>query len=65
MVWERDSKGRVSRQTVLDARERVITSLVYTDAEGRTADFRGLKKGHLLRSAAATTITFERIEDGA
>ena len=63
IVWERDSKGRVSKQTMLDATGRVLASLVYTDADGRTADLRA-EKGHLLPIGVATTITYERIEDG-
>ena len=62
-VWERDSKGRVSKQTMLDATGRVLASLVYTDEDGRTAEFRG-EEGYLLPIGVATTITYERIEDG-
>ena len=42
IVWERDSKDRVSRQT-MHATNRVIFSLVYTDAKGLIADFRAEK----------------------
>src|SRR5262249_4769784 len=57
--------NRVHTHTVFDAMERVILSLVYTDIEGRTAEFR-TEKGHLASmGSTATTVTFERIEDGA
>jgi hypothetical protein len=64
VVWDYDSKGRVSRQTILDATNRIILNFVYTDAEGRTADFRA-GEGHLLKmGTVATTVTFDRIDDG-
>jgi TIR domain len=62
-VWERDSRGRLSKQTMRDAMGRIIGSFVYTDEDGRTAEFRG-KGGYVLPIGAATTITYERIEDG-
>ena len=61
--WERDSKGRVSKQTMLDATGRVLASLVYTDEDGRTAELRA-EKGRLLPIGVATTITYERIKGG-
>ena len=63
VAWERDSKGRVSKQIILDATGRVLGSLLYTDVDARTAEFRA-EKGHLLPIGVATTITFDRIEDG-
>ena len=62
-AWERDRKGRVSRQTIHDATGRVIAILVYTGEDGRTAEFRG-EGGYLLPIGVATTITYERIEEG-
>jgi hypothetical protein len=62
--WDRENAGRISRQTVRDATNRVIFSLVYTDANGRTADFRA-EKGHFMQmgDSLVTTIRFERIDD--
>ena len=66
IVWERPSKDRVSRQT-MHATNRVIFSLVSMDAKGLIADFRA-ETGHFAQmgsvGAVATTITYERIEDG-
>ena len=62
-VWERDSSGRLSKQTMHDAMGRIIGIFVYTDEDGRTAEFRG-KGGYVLPIGAATTITYERIEEG-
>jgi TIR domain len=63
IVWERDSKGRISKHTVRDAMGRTQATFVYTGENGRTAEFRG-KGGYVLPIGVATTITFERIEDG-
>lgn len=63
IVWERDSKERVSRQTVLDATGREIFNLVYTGGDGNTAEFRG-QEGYVLPMGVATTIRFKRIEEG-
>src|SRR5262245_45319619 len=60
VVWDRNSRNQVKTHTVFDPMERVIVSLVYTDIEGRTAEFR-TDKGHLLpMGSSATTVTFER-----
>jgi TIR domain len=63
IVWERDSKGRISKQTMRDAMGRVLASIVYTGEDGRTAEFRG-KGGYVLPIGVGSTVTFERIEDG-
>jgi YD repeat-containing protein len=64
VLWDYDSKGRVSRHTLLDGTDRAIVTLVYTDAEGRTAEFR-TEEGHLAQlGSVATTVTFDRIGDG-
>ena len=63
MVWERDSKGRVSKQTMFDAAGRVVASLVYTGEDGRTAELRG-QGGFVLPVGVAATITYERIAEG-
>ena len=62
-VWERDSKGRLSKQTICDERGRILASLVFTGENGSIAEFLG-KEGYLLPMGVATTITYERIEDG-
>jgi hypothetical protein len=61
-AWEHDRKGRVSRQTMLDATGRVLARLQYTGEDGRIAEFRG-KEGYLFPIGVATTITYERIEE--
>jgi hypothetical protein len=63
IVWERDSKGRISKQSMRDAMGRILASFVYTDEDGRTAEIRG-KAGYVLPIGVGTTITFERIEQG-
>lgn len=66
VVWERDSKDRVIRQT-LHATHRIVFSLVATDTKGLKVDFRGdadllVQFGSL--GLTATSINYERIEDG-
>ncbi|MGE0573386.1 MAG: TIR domain-containing protein [Reyranella sp.] len=67
VVWERDSKDRVIRQT-LHATNRVVFSLEYPGTKGGlTADFRA-ESGLLFQFGSlgltATTINYERFEDG-
>lgn len=66
VVWERDSKDNVIRQT-LHSTNRVVFSLLYTDTKGLRADIRA-ESGLLVQfgslGLAATTINYERFEDG-
>lgn len=61
--WERDSQGLVTKQTMRDAKGRIQASLVYTDEGRHIADFRG-PGGYILPIGVATTISYERIEEG-
>ncbi|WP_048709317.1 TIR domain-containing protein [Microvirga massiliensis] len=63
IAWERDTRERVSRQIMLDGKGQVLARLIYTDADGRTAEFRS-EQGHLVPMGDATTVTYESDEDG-
>lgn len=66
IVWERDGKDRVTRQTVYST-NRVNFELVYADTKGLVADFRA-ESGLLVQfgslGLSATSIHYERIETG-
>lgn len=64
-VYDRDSQGRLSKQTVLDARKREILILDYIPSAGNTpiAEFRD-PSGNQFHIGNAAKITFERIADG-
>jgi YD repeat-containing protein len=62
MVWERDSDGRITRQTLFDSMGRVLFSLIYTDERKLKAELR-TEGGSPLPIGVANTITYQRIEN--
>ena len=64
IVWEYDNDGGLSRQLTVDAMGRAFFMLVYTDKARRTAEFKTEEGDLVPMKTVATTIHFERIEDG-